>query len=90
MGVPQQSMASVLANLQAKGLIEREGSTEHAKVLIATLSKKGGALLDRADAEVIVLERAFAEAFTAAEHGALCGLLDRATEVLIRQTPGDD
>lgn len=85
-GVTQQSMASVLATLQSKDLIARETSTVHAKVLIATLTKKGAALLDQAYGEVLVLEEAFAAAFTAKEHGALCALLDRATEELVKQT----
>ena len=85
-GVTQQSMASVLATLLAKGLIAREPSEVHAKVLITTLTKKGSAALARAYSEVIVLEQAFADVFTSAEHRALGELLDRATEELVRQT----
>ncbi|MEU6162776.1 MarR family winged helix-turn-helix transcriptional regulator [Streptomyces tanashiensis] len=87
-GVTQQSMSSVLANMEAKDLILREASPVHAKVQIATLTEAGRALLDRAYQEVIILERALTEAFTPAEHAALCSLLERATEVLIQQTRG--
>lgn len=85
-GVTQQSMSSVLANMESKELIRREASPVHAKVQIATLTDKGRVVLDRAYQEVIVLERALTDAFTPSEHSALCELLDRATTVLIQQT----
>ncbi|MFH9085001.1 MarR family winged helix-turn-helix transcriptional regulator [Streptomyces sp. NPDC017673] len=85
-GVTQQSMSSVLTNMEAKGLIRREASPVHAKVQIATLTAEGQAVLDRAYQEVIVLERALTDAFTPSEHAALCELLERATAVLIQQT----
>ncbi|MGW6982217.1 MarR family winged helix-turn-helix transcriptional regulator [Streptomyces sp. NPDC054932] len=85
-GVTQQSMSSVLANMEAKDLIRRETSPVHAKVQIATLTDGGRALLERAYREVAVLEGALTEAFTPAEHAALCALLDRATAVLVGQT----
>ncbi|MFA7767909.1 MarR family winged helix-turn-helix transcriptional regulator [Streptomyces sp. NPDC048723] len=85
-GVTQQSMSSVLANMEGKELIRRESSAVHAKVQIATLSDEGRALLDRAYGEVAVLERALTDAFTPSEHAALCELLERATAVLIGQT----
>ncbi|MFJ6832113.1 MarR family winged helix-turn-helix transcriptional regulator [Streptomyces sp. NPDC091209] len=85
-GVTQQSMSSVLANMENKELIRRETSPVHAKVQIATLTAEGQALLDRAYQEVIILERALTDAFTPSEHTALCELLERATTVLIQQT----
>ncbi|RKN77631.1 MarR family transcriptional regulator [Streptomyces klenkii] len=85
-GVTQQSMSSVLANMETKGLIRREASPVHAKVQIATLTEEGQALLDRAYQEVTILERALTDAFTPSEHAALCELLERATSVLAQQT----
>ncbi|MCX4804291.1 MarR family winged helix-turn-helix transcriptional regulator [Streptomyces sp. NPDC058682] len=85
-GVTQQSMSSVLTNMEGKGLIRRESSPVHAKVQIATLSNEGRALLDRAYQEVAVLEEALTDAFTPSEHAMLCTLLERATSVLIKQT----
>ncbi|MDH6437544.1 DNA-binding MarR family transcriptional regulator [Streptomyces sp. SAI-144] len=85
-GVTQQSMSSVLTNMEGKELIRRETSPVHAKVQIATLTDEGQVVLDRAYQEVIVLERALTDAFTPSEHTALCDLLDRATTVLIQQT----
>jgi len=77
-GVTQQSMGSVLTNMEAKELIRREASPVHAKVQIATLSEEGQALLRRSYQEVAVLERALTDAFSPTEHAALCDLLERA------------
>jgi DNA-binding MarR family transcriptional regulator len=85
-GVTQQTMATVLTGLQSKQLIVRQASPVHAKVLVATLTEHGQEVLDRAYQEVIVLERALTDAFTPAEHTALCELLERATTTLARQT----
>ncbi|MFG2772683.1 MarR family winged helix-turn-helix transcriptional regulator [Streptomyces sp. NPDC048350] len=85
-GVTQQSMSSVLTNMETKELIRRETSPVHAKVQITTLTDKGQTLLDRAYQEVIILERALTDAFTPSEHASLCALLERATTVLIQQT----
>jgi DNA-binding MarR family transcriptional regulator len=86
-GVTQQTMASVLTGLQNKELIVREASPVHSKVLIASLTEQGRHVLDGAYREVIVLERALGAAFTPAERDALCALLERATTILIQQTP---
>ncbi|ADI07059.1 Transcriptional regulators-like protein [Streptomyces bingchenggensis BCW-1] len=86
-GVTQQTMASVLTGLQRKQLITRRPSSVHAKVLLASLTDQGHEVLDRAYGEVIVLERALTDAFTPDEHATLCDLLERATTVLVQQTP---
>ncbi|NKY30660.1 MarR family winged helix-turn-helix transcriptional regulator [Nocardia gamkensis] len=85
-GVTQQSMATVLSGMQSKGLIARQPSAVHAKVLIATLTPAGHGLLDRAYQEVIVLERALTDRFTPDEHRRFCEFLDRATATLVEQT----
>ncbi|MFF5205820.1 MarR family winged helix-turn-helix transcriptional regulator [Streptosporangium sp. NPDC000396] len=86
-GVTQQSMATVLTGMQTKGLIDRQPSSVHAKVMIATLADAGQRLLEEAYQEVNVLEKALIDKFTPAEHRQFCDLLDRATETLIEQTP---
>jgi DNA-binding MarR family transcriptional regulator len=86
-GVTQQSMATVLTGMQAKGLIDRRPSSVHAKVMIATLTGTGRDLLDHAYQQVIVLERALTDRFTPDEHKLFCEFLDRATATLIEQTP---
>jgi MarR family transcriptional regulator, organic hydroperoxide resistance regulator len=87
-GVTQQSMASVLTGLRNKGLIDRQPSAVHAKVMVTTLTAAGRRLLDRAYQEVNVLERALTDRFSRDEHRQFCELLDRATATLIEQTPG--
>jgi DNA-binding MarR family transcriptional regulator len=86
-GVTQQTMASVLSNMETKGLVHREPSPVHAKVQIATLTEAGETQLQRAYQEVIVLERALTTSFSPAEHASLCDLLERATSILVDQTP---
>ncbi|MER6334026.1 MarR family transcriptional regulator [Streptomyces sp. NPDC001034] len=86
-GVSQQSMATVLNGMQAKEIIDRKPSAAHAKVMIVTLTDSGRDLLDRAYQEVIVLERALTDRFSADEHRRFCEFLDRATATLIEQTP---
>jgi DNA-binding MarR family transcriptional regulator len=86
-GVTQQSMASVLTGMQNKGLIERQPSAVHAKVLMAALTPTGRDLLERAYGDVIVLERALTDRFTPAERERFCEFLDRATATLVAQTP---
>jgi MarR family transcriptional regulator, organic hydroperoxide resistance regulator len=86
-GVTQQTMASVLTGLEGKELIARRPSPVHARVAISELTRPGRDVVDRAYQEVSVLERALADAFTPAEHAALCGLLERATTTLVAQTP---
>jgi MarR family transcriptional regulator, organic hydroperoxide resistance regulator len=85
-GVTQQTMAGVLGGLQAKRLISRHGSNDHAKVQIASLTGDGRTLLNRAYREVILLERALSDSFSAQEYSSVCELLERATKVLIDQT----
>ncbi|GLX48906.1 MarR family transcriptional regulator [Streptomyces hygroscopicus subsp. hygroscopicus] len=86
-GVSQQSMATVLNGMRAKELIDRKPSATHAKVMIVTLTDSGRDLLDRAYREVIVLERALTDRFSADEHRRFCEFLDRATATLVEQTP---
>ncbi|WP_354637966.1 MarR family winged helix-turn-helix transcriptional regulator [Kitasatospora camelliae] len=86
-GVSQQSMATVLNGMQAKGLITRSASATHAKVMIAAPTGAGRDLLDRAYDEVIVLERALTDRFSPDEHQQFCAFLDRATATLTEQTP---
>jgi MarR family transcriptional regulator, organic hydroperoxide resistance regulator len=85
-GVTQQSMATVLTGMQNKGLVERQPSPVHAKVLIVTLTSDGRDLLERSYQEVIVLERALTDRFAPDEHKLFCEFLDRATAILVQQT----
>ncbi|WP_412540019.1 MarR family transcriptional regulator [Longispora sp. K20-0274] len=83
--VTPQTMTTVMNNLLTKGLITREPSPVHAKVLIANLTEKGRTLLDGGYQEILVLERELNAAFTAEEQATLVELLARATTILTRQ-----
>lgn len=86
-GGTQQSMATVLAGMQSKGLIARQPSAVHAKVMIASLTAAGRELFDAAGREVVVLEQELAECFTGEEYERFCEFLDRATGALVERTP---
>ncbi|WP_441246731.1 MarR family winged helix-turn-helix transcriptional regulator [Kitasatospora sp. McL0602] len=80
--VTPQTMAGVLANLEAKGLVEREPSEVHSKVLVTRLSEAGGRLVAEADARAVGIESVLWTAFDDAERELFRGFLQRATSVL--------
>lgn len=80
--VTPQTMATVLATLSEKGLIDREQSSVHSLVLVARLTRSGYAVLRKADRLAIDVERHLADAFTAQEREDLQELLGRAAETL--------
>ncbi len=80
--VTPQTMATVLATLATKGLIDRERSTVHSLVVVARLTRSGHALLRKADRLAIDVEQHLASVFTAHEQDELRRLLDRAMAAL--------
>ncbi|HEY0573830.1 MAG TPA: MarR family transcriptional regulator [Pseudonocardia sp.] len=80
--VTPQSMATVLSNLEAKGLIERRPSDVHQKVQVTRLTRAGRALLKRADAQARAVEDRLSEAYTDQERDQLYELLERAIKLL--------
>jgi DNA-binding MarR family transcriptional regulator len=80
--VTPQTMATVLANLETKGLIQRAPSDVHQKVLVTRLTRSGQALVRKADAKAKAIEDRLAKAFDAAERDTLGKLLERAVEAL--------
>ncbi|GDY33147.1 MarR family winged helix-turn-helix transcriptional regulator [Gandjariella thermophila] len=80
--VTPQTMATVLANLEGKGLIERRQSTLHQKVLVARVTRAGRALLRKADRAALRVEGRFAAEFSEAELSRFRGYLERAIAVL--------
>lgn len=76
--VTPQAMASVLSNLEAKGLVERRPSDDHAQVLVTRLSPAGHTLLCEADQVAADIEHRVSEAFDPGEAVALRELLERA------------
>ncbi|MGA5817680.1 MarR family winged helix-turn-helix transcriptional regulator [Kitasatospora sp. NPDC094028] len=82
--VTPQTMTTILTNLETKGLITREPSSVHQKVLVAKLTRSGRALTKKADALARGVEERLAEAFDEAERAQLRELLDRSTAALRR------
>lgn len=80
--VTPQTMMTVLTNLASKGLVEREPSPLHQKVLVTRLTPAGTTLLASADQAALAVEQALADAFTARELAQFRELLDRATSTL--------
>ncbi|GAA0655328.1 hypothetical protein GCM10010193_02060 [Kitasatospora atroaurantiaca] len=80
--VTPQTMAGVLATLGAKGLIEREQSEVHSKVLVTRLGESGRALVAEADARVVGIESALWTAFEEAERELFRSFLQRAVAAL--------
>lgn len=80
--VTPQTIATVLANLEAKALITRQPHPWHRKVTELRLTEEGKALLARADAEAVAIERRIADGFSAEERALLVDLLARASNRL--------
>ncbi len=85
--VTPQSMASMLASLEARGLIERTQSEVHGMVLIASLTDAGRELFEPADAAALAVEARLSAAFTRGQDEQLREHLARAIAVL--SAPGD-
>lgn len=80
--VTPQTMATVLANLEHKGLITREPSSVHQKVLVTRPTRPGRTLAKKADTLVRAVERRLAAAYRPAELDRLRELLERASTAL--------
>jgi DNA-binding MarR family transcriptional regulator len=80
--VTPQSMASMLATLESRKLVERRPSEVHGMVLIATLTPAGRALFEKADKVALTVEGRFSDAFSAAEDEQFRDLLVRSIKVL--------
>ncbi|SHF81121.1 MarR family winged helix-turn-helix transcriptional regulator [Streptoalloteichus hindustanus] len=80
--VTPQTMTTVLRTLESRELVERRPSPDHAQVLVTRLTPTGQALLERADAAAVAVERRLVAAYTPEEAALLRELLDRAVDVL--------
>jgi DNA-binding MarR family transcriptional regulator len=80
--VTPQSMASMLATLESRELVERTPSEVHGMVLIATLTPVGRALFEQADAVALAVEARLSAAYSTAEDEQLRELLGRGIQVL--------
>lgn len=80
--VTPQTMAAILTNLEAKELVTRRASSVHSNVFQATLTRRGRALMRKADRLAVEIESSLAGAFTPAEQDQLMALLERVTAML--------
>jgi DNA-binding MarR family transcriptional regulator len=80
--VSPQTMATILANLETKGLISRTPSALHSKVLVTRLTEEGEALIKKADAAARAVEIRLAQGFSGNEQAQLRNLLERSIESL--------
>ncbi len=80
--VTPQTMATVLANLEAKGLIRRNPSPVHQKVLVIHLTRHGQALIRKADAKAMAIEAKLDAAYADEERPTFTALLERAVAAL--------
>jgi DNA-binding MarR family transcriptional regulator len=83
--VTPQTMTTVLGNLETKGLIRREVSSVHQKVLVTTLTPAGKAMVKKADTKVRAIEEQLAAIFEPAERATLAESLQRAVKALHRE-----
>jgi DNA-binding MarR family transcriptional regulator len=80
--VTPQTMSTVLTNLEAKGLIERQHSSMHHKLVVNRVTPAGQAQLKRADAAALRVEGQLAAVYSDAERAHLTELLERAIAML--------
>ncbi|MER7674498.1 MarR family transcriptional regulator [Kitasatospora sp. NPDC096128] len=80
--VTPQTMTTILTNLENKGLITRETSSVHQKVLVAKLTRSGRTLVKRADTLACGVEKRLTDAFDDTEQAQLRELLERSAAAL--------
>lgn len=80
--VTPQTMSTVLANLEKHGLMEREPSPLHQKVIVNKLTRAGRAVLKKADKEAVRVEDGLRAEFTPEEFKQFENYLERAIKTL--------
>ncbi|ORC20649.1 MarR family transcriptional regulator [Rothia nasimurium] len=87
--VTPQTMGTMLDKLASRGLIERQPSKVHRRVLETSLTEDGEALVLRADEVARSVEERLGQAFTSRERETLQELLHRAISTLHDRAPQD-
>jgi DNA-binding MarR family transcriptional regulator len=80
--VTPQTMATVLANLEAKELIVRSPHPWHRNAQEVRTTDAGQRILEQADAQAVAIERTIADEFSPQEREQLIGLLARVSQRL--------
>lgn len=83
--VTPQTMATTLSNLEQKGLVVREPSALHQRVLSTRLTPSGASLLRQADRAAKSVEEHLRSRFTADESDQLKNLLGRVETALTKE-----
>jgi DNA-binding MarR family transcriptional regulator len=74
--VSPQTMNELIANLVARGLLQRKEDPDNRRVLLVSLTDQGRELLEACDRKVDVLETEFFTSFNTADHGMFRKLLE--------------
>jgi DNA-binding MarR family transcriptional regulator len=80
--VTPQTMATILGNLEQKGLVTRKPSALHQRVLSTRLTATGTSVVHKADHAAKNVEQQLSAQFTADEREQLKNLLDRVVATL--------
>ncbi|MCP2168066.1 MarR family winged helix-turn-helix transcriptional regulator [Goodfellowiella coeruleoviolacea] len=80
--VTPQTMATVLANLESKGLVERQPHPYHRKLHEIRLTPAGRRLVDKADRAALAVEARLAAGLSEQDQKTLRELLDRCVDNL--------
>jgi DNA-binding MarR family transcriptional regulator len=88
--VTPQTMATILGNLEQKGLVTRVPSTLHQRVLSTRLTPTGRSVVDKADQVAKNVEQHLSAQFTVDEREQLKQLLDRVITTLQDRTNRQD
>lgn len=80
--VTPQTMATVVENLQQKGLVSREPAAMHRRVLSVRLTEAGRTVVRAANRDAKAVEERLLASFTTGEAALLRQLLDRARQTL--------
>ena len=81
--VSPQTMATILGNLEAKGLVKRDASSLHVRVLVCRLTEAGGELVSHADRMVKPIEDGLRSVFTEDEFRRFREYLARSEQYLL-------
>jgi len=85
--VSPQTMNELIANLVARGLLQRKEDPDNRRVLLVSLTEAGRDLLEGCDRKVDVLETEFFSSFNTADHGMFRKLLEILIEDIRKSGP---
>ena len=83
--VSPQTMATILSNLESKGLITRRTSPVHGKVLLVRLTPRAEQVVEEANTAALKVEQDLAMRFSAEEMTSYLNYLERTIDCLAQQ-----